>query len=550
MNKWISLKLITVAAWLLASRLVLAAAAPGTLVVAPDRGFMGNEAVRAAFADIDQANKQLVFITDDASRSYLDAAVAKLAENGAARATVLPLFVSTHHPHWSLAESWLVDDICQTQIECDIAQSFGDSYLAVDVLDEALGKIREPAGKRLILVGAGAEDAGTASRMAADLERIASWTTHGSMFESVSATVWINDGDYDAQSEHLEGLAAAGDAVLVGFNLGWKLDSMMSFDTLLERRLLRDAANDFVNAGIDQAVTSTWMQREVNRRLIRSPGDVGVVIHAHGSHFHWNQTMRDAVAPLHERYAIEYAFSMADRPSIEAALERLQKRGVRAAVIVRIFGRVDSFQNAIERMVGMDIENSGGMAQHHGAAHAGHMMASGRIRTPMVVTSAGGLEDHALFAEALLARADAISENPASETVILVAHGTGNDDANARWLVLLESLADQMAALGGDDFRAIKFATWREDWPDKRDEWIERVRKMVETARKDGGRALVIPARTNATGPEEEFLEGLEFELGEGFAPHPLFARWVESQIEVGLRDLTGRASEAVAREH
>ena len=109
---------------------------------------------------------------------------------------------------------------------------------------------------------------------------------------------------------------------------------------------------------------------------------------------------------------------------------------------------------------------------------------------------------------------------------------------NTRWLGLLESVASQMRALGGEDFRAIRVATWREDWPDKRDEWVAKVRQMVSGAQEDGGRALVIPARTNATGPEERFLEGLDFLLGEGFAPHPLFARWIESQIGDGIASL------------
>jgi hypothetical protein len=65
---------------------------------------------------------------------------------------------------------------------------------------------------------------------------------------------------------------------------------------------------------------------------------------------------------------------------------------------------------------------------------------------------------------------------------------------------------------------------------------------MVEEATGDGGRALVIPARTNAQGPERVFLKGLSFELGEGFAPHPLFARWVEEQVKNGISAIAERA--------
>lgn len=143
----------------------------------------------------------------------------------------------------------------------------------------------------------------------------------------------------------------------------------------------------------------------------------------------------------------------------------------------------------------------------------------------------------------MLKRAETISRIPADETIILVAHGTGDEEANARWLQLLDSLATQINSLSADQFRAVRYATWREDWPAKRGPWIEKVRGYVQEAQADGGTALVIPARTNATGPAERLLEGLDFRLGEGFAPHPLFAEWVQAQVILGSESLLGQAN-------
>ena len=117
--------------------------------------------------------------------------------------------------------------------------------------------------------------------------------------------------------------------------------------------------------------------------------------------------------------------------------------------------------------------------------------------------------------------------------------------------IVARSFEDPSVPDGGDGvdaFRDIEVATWREDWPDKRGEWIARVREMVTTAQEDGGRALVIPARTNSRGPEREFLEGLTFALGEGFAPHPLFAEWVVSQIHDGVDALTAQDTHLVVQ--
>ena len=536
------------------------------LVVAPDRGFMGNEETRDAFDRVNHENKALVFVTDERSKTYLDNAVTDLKKRGARDMTVLPLFISDQRPVWRLAYSWLSNGICNKSFQCNISKPFGQSYFAVDVLEEALLQIPEPEKKNLVLIGYGANDAVTTKRMAEDWQRIFGWTDQGKKFRSVTTLIWATDDD-ERQSKQLTQLAAKSDTVLLGFHLGPKLDSMMNFDASLRRSIPDGADSHLLTAEIGSDITGLWLQRETNRCLIRGQEDIGVIINAHGSDFIWNQTMRDALASLDSRYKIEYAFSMADRPSIETALTRLQQRGVKGAVIVRVFGRKDSFQDTIEKMVGMDVETE--MIQHHGQ-HAGHDMAvrpvesetthqgqhtghdmagghgadghtmmGGRIRTPLVVTSFGGLEDHPLFAEALLDRARHLSREPGKETIILVAHGAGEDSQNAAWMQILERLAEHMRIMGGDQFRAIKFATWREDWPGKREEWIARVRDMVEKARGDNGRAIVIPARTNSVGPEAEFLEGLDYVLGEGFAPNPLFARWVELQIREGITALS-----------
>jgi hypothetical protein len=215
----------------------------------------------------------------------------------------------------------------------------------------------------------------------------------------------------------------------------------------------------------------------------------------------------------------------------------------------------DSFRTSVERMAGLDIEDVTKHAVEIRAEHGyGHREAAGvprpRILTSLPIRTAGGLESSPLFAAALLDRARAASRNPARDTVILVAHGSGSDPQNDRWNKVLEEVAAHMQKAGGNEFHAIKVATWREDWPEKRAPWIDKIRNMVEDAKKNGGRAIVIPARTTGQGPEEKFLSGLEYELGSGFAPHPLFVQWVEEQIKMGLAQLAeeGRTEMATAR--
>jgi hypothetical protein len=102
----------------------------------------------------------------------------------------------------------------------------------------------------------------------------------------------------------------------------------------------------------------------------------------------------------------------------------------------------------------------------------------------------------------------------------------------------LRSLADQIQAMADETFKAVKVGTWREDWPEKGKESVPRNKRLVKEASEGDGTAIVIPARTNGKGPGSELLKGLDYRMGTGFAPHPLFDDWVESQIQAGLEEL------------
>ncbi len=488
-------------------------------------------------------------MTDERTRATLGEALESLARRGARRTVVLPLFFSPNDPRLALARSLLAERD-RTASPLSFARTFGESYFAVEALTERLRALPDPHGRRVIVAGYGADSTEMRTRLETDWQRLAQHAAAGLPFESVRSLVWYDAPPAQREERGREMQAALAQAVaggervaLVPFHLGKKLDSMMAFSNELKR--IAPAGVEVLAEEPLPAVVGTWMEREANRSLPMASKEVGVVLLAHGSDYHWNETMRQAVKPLEARYKVEYCFSMADPPLIERAVRRLEARGARAIVIVRVFGLGDSFERDVERLIGLDIEAPRPATAHTAHMHDDHGHGTGappRIRTTALVRSAGGVEDHPLFARALLERARALSKNPARETVILTAHGAGDDARNARWIEVLESLAEQMRAQGGQTFRAIRIATWREDWPGKREPWIAKARAMVEEAARDGGRALVIPARTNAQGPERVFLKGLPFELGEGFAPHPLFARWVEEQVQNGIAAIEERA--------
>jgi sirohydrochlorin ferrochelatase len=554
-------------AWLIALAMLLGIAGahaqgagstePAFLAVAADRGFQGNEEIRDAFdAFAAGRNAELAFVTDARTGDTLARALARLAERGATRVFMLPLFLSAADPKWALAQSALAASPSAAQLS--YVRPFGESYFAVEALAERLRAVPQPQRAQVIVAGYGADSAASQRALEADLQRIVQRAAAGFGFKRISSLVWYDSRAPERearreQSRRALADAARGGAIVVPFHLGRRLDGMMSYDAELQSAVPA-GAELLTAAPPPEPWLGTWMAREANRAVKPDKRATGVIVLAHGSDYHWNETMRETVRPLEAQHPVEYVFSMADQPLIERAVRRLEARGARAAVIVRVFGLQSSFRDDVERMIGADIEGGADASANahvgHHAGHGGHgghggasaQVPPARIRTPLALATAGGVEAHPLFARALLERAKALSREPQKETVILVAHGTGDDRRNQQWLEILGSIAAQIKA-DGTPFRSVRFATWREDWPDKRGPWIQSVRQMVDEAQRDGGRAIVIPARTNGTGPERTFLEGKQFELGQGFAPHPLFMRWVDEQVGAGIATLAARTA-------
>ncbi|HWP94247.1 MAG TPA: CbiX/SirB N-terminal domain-containing protein [Gammaproteobacteria bacterium] len=513
------------------------------LVAAPDRGFTGNEEIRDVFEEFAAREiAELVFVTDERTRDNVAAALDRLKARGATRVVVLPFFLSAAEARFARLEAAVREVSGAPPLIW--GRIFGASHFAVEALADRMQRIGTVADTHVVVAGFAERAATGRVALEADLAKLARHAASGRPFASVRALVWSGGADDSNALEELHALAARkGRVVVVPFHLGPKLDGMMAFNMALRRSLPEGVVMVDADLTPDPLVTF-WLRREATRHTKLTPAEIGVVVHAHGSDFHWNETMRQAAAPLAAEHPVEYAFSMGDPLTLERALRRLEARGAKAAVIVRVFALEDSFRTGIERFLGLDVEYGHGPSAGERHGHHGHDAPVGpRLRSPLAVTTVGGLEDDPRFAQVLLERARSLSLEPARETVILVAHGSGDDDVNARWLTLLESLRSQMLAAGGDTFRAIRVATWREDWEEKRAPWIERVRAMIEEARRDGGRAIVIPARTLGTGPERRFLSGLDYALGEGFAPHPLFVEWLQVQVEHGIAQLTGHGT-------
>lgn len=286
---------------------------------------------------------------------------------------------------------------------------------------------------------------------------------------------------------------------------------------------------------------------------------IGVLVMAHGGDPAWNKVVEDAVAPLRAAHPTALAYGMADAQSIQDAVFDLEKRGVRKIAVVRLFLSGDSFLVRTEKILGVrpgagphaemavDVtavhHHHGAMAQapkkegvHGGSGHAHHMdpdlMPLWKVTTVSTFTvSRSGLLDSGLGPDIMAKRAMALSKTPAKESVLLVAHGVGDDRADARWRAAMTPAVT--AVEKSVKFRRVRGLTLRDDWPEAHKKAVAEIKEFVAEAKKDGGRALVVPYRLYGFGPQASALDGLDIVTDDkGLLPDPSVGAWLVSESD------------------
>jgi hypothetical protein len=275
---------------------------------------------------------------------------------------------------------------------------------------------------------------------------------------------------------------------------------------------------------------------------------------AHGGSAEWNATVEAAVAPLRRRYPVAVAFGMADPRTLDQALDSLAARGVERVAVVRLFLDGRSFLHQTEYLLGLRPDPPAEVLLHgdhgtHGTGHGGeHHSASAAALAPLehgmtIALSPDGLMQATEVAGILAARARALSDDSARESVLVLAHGTGDDVEDARWIAAIEPLSGPLRGLG---FHSVRVETLREDWPERRAEAERRIRAFVEAETGEGRTVLVVPFRLAGFGPYHAVLDGLPYRADEmGLLPHEAVTAWIERQyLALAPLLVEGRAGE------
>ena len=278
----------------------------------------------------------------------------------------------------------------------------------------------------------------------------------------------------------------------------------------------------------------------------------GILLLAHGGDPAWNAAIADLRAAVSSAAPAALALGMADPDALQAGVDALEAAGVSRIAVVPLFVNSRSevmdqtryalglagkpseiMRGAAERMKGMKMPP--GMAHHRM-----NMFSLKRVkfRKGTSVALASALDADPFVSLVLLERARALSREPAKETVVLVAHGPVDDAAVSSWDKDLQAHA--AAILKGGGFRAARTALLRDDAaPEVRARSVTALRAEIADARKDGGRALVVPVLIARGGIEDKIprdLAGLDYAWsGDALLPHAGFDRWVLDRAEEAL---------------
>ncbi len=246
---------------------------------------------------------------------------------------------------------------------------------------------------------------------------------------------------------------------------------------------------------------------------------------AHGGGDQWNTAVETAVMPLREEFPVAIAFGMADPVTMKEAVTELEEQNVVCIAVVRLFMSAHSFLHQTEYLLGLREDppaffiSHGGHSHHDSNPQPLDLSASIKISETALldVPEMGGI---------LTANALALSDSSGAESVLIIAHGTGDDQVNAEWIQKLDLLADSVRSTGL--FSEVAVHTLREDWSDKRAKSEKEIRQFVDTHARNNGRTIVLPFRLFGFGPYEEVLEGLAYQSnGRGLLPSPAVTEWI-----------------------
>ena len=525
---------------------VFAQSNPGFLVVAPDRGYLGNQETKELFEEFQRYYPASLALVGDMAGShgaaytaYIKDAVKQLRSLNATSVVAIPLFLSEADPQLQSVRNLVRTSA--TDLNVEWAPAMAQSYLIGQILLDRVEEISQsPEDERLVLVGMGAHDEKSERAIKENLTGLLQYIKRYKSFQDSEIAVyyaWNAEQRREKNKEveaHITELAARqGRTLVVPAFIGAKFTHMMAATNWIQRKFKKMNVAFQSSEVVPHSNLLLWLKKTANQHAgVVDPSEIGVVIMPHGSSQPYNDAVERIIAPLTKRYQIELAYGMGDAAIIQDAVSRLEQRGVKKIVFGRMYGLIKTMKPKTDYILGLSDEYLDELKQDR--------TPPAQIRSAAIFSTFGGYEEEANVAQVLHERIMEISQNPSEETVILLAHGTGSDESNERWLSVMNANIEKLRQEPHcAKLKAIKAMTVREDWPKLREKAVKEVRDFIQESSKTG-KVLVISNRLYGSGQYSKMLDGLDFEMnGEGFLS-PIITDWLDQSIQEVTEQLKG----------
>lgn len=267
--------------------------------------------------------------------------------------------------------------------------------------------------------------------------------------------------------------------------------------------------------------------------------DFGVLVIAHGASEQWNAPVVSAVERVRQSMPAAVGFLMGKGSTPQQAYDAIVQQGVSRIVVVPLL--ISSHSAHAEQIRFL----AGARADY---PHAEHMHLEA-VRGPIpIIGVTPAMDDDPVIAQILADRARALSRDPRNESLVLVAHGSNDDDEAAVWTAAMVRLVDEVRT--SVPFHAVDTRLLRDDAPKPvKDRALAELREAVAT-HGASRRVVVVPLLLSPGPVADEIpttLAGLNFTWdGRTLLPDDRIADWILSRARAA-QALSPQAAGAAA---
>jgi hypothetical protein len=258
-------------------------------------------------------------------------------------------------------------------------------------------------------------------------------------------------------------------------------------------------------------------------------GSIGVLILSHGVGENSDRIMKEALAPVSGRYPTAIGFGMAMMQSayLQTAVDDLIARG--AETIVLVPNGTTTEYNTLTRQWKyiFDIDDE----------EATYLDVP-KIQADVEFVMTSHFADSQLITDILYDHAKEVSDDPATEVVIIVGHGPEDIEDNEPDLEILQAHVDRIAGKG--EFADVRIINLQDDAiPPVRESNVRKLRRWVKQAGSRGQTPIVVALAAASHGVQSHMkadLRGLDYVFADkGMSEHPKYVEWIASVIDEAI---------------